>query len=69
MITATIFAMIFNLMPRAHVQWKDVWVGAVVTALLFSLGKGLLGLYLGASGVASAYAAAGSLVLALLWVY
>lgn len=68
-ITATIFAMIFKLMPRAHVEWKDVWVGAGVTALLFSLGKALISLYLGASGVASAYGAAGSLVLVLLWVY
>lgn len=68
-ITATIFAMIYKLMPRAHVEWKDVWVGAVVTALLFSLGKALISLYLGASGIASAYGAAGSLVLVLLWVY
>ncbi len=68
-ITASIFAMIYKLMPRAHVQWKDVWVGAVVTALLFSLGKALISLYLGASGIASAYGAAGSLVVVLLWVY
>ena len=69
MITATIFAMIYKLMPRAHVEWKDVWVGAVVTALLFSLGKALISLYLGVSGIASSYGAAGSLVLVLLWVY
>jgi len=68
-ITATIFAMIYKLMPRARVQWSDVWVGAGVTALLFSLGKALIGLYLGASGITSAYGAAGSLVLVLLWVY
>jgi membrane protein len=68
-LTALIFAMIYKLMPRARVQWKDVWVGAVVTALLFTLGKALIGLYLGVSGVASAYGAAGSLVLVLLWVY
>lgn len=68
-IIATIFAMIYKLMPRARVEWKDVWVGALVTALLFSLGKSLISLYLGASGVASAYGAAGSLVLVLLWVY
>lgn len=68
-ITAAIFALIYKLMPRAHVQWNDVWVGAVVTALLFSLGKALIGLYLSASGIASAYGAAGSLVLVLLWVY
>jgi len=68
-ITSTIFALIYKLMPRAAVEWKDVWVGAVVTAVLFSLGKALIGLYLGASGIASAYGAAGSLVLVLLWVY
>jgi membrane protein len=68
-ITTAIFALIYKLMPRAHVQWNDVWVGAVVTALLFSLGKALIGLYLSASGIASAYGAAGSLVLVLLWVY
>lgn len=68
-ITAVIFAMIYKLMPRASVQWKDVWVGALVTALLFSLGKGLISLYLGASGVASSYGAAGSLVLVLVWIY
>lgn len=68
-ITATLFALIYKLMPRAYVEWKDVWVGALVTALLFGLGKALIGLYLSASGVASAYGAAGSLVLVLLWVY
>ena len=68
-ITAAIFALIYKLMPRAHVQWNDVWVGAVITTLLFSLGKALIGLYLSASGIASAYGAAGSLVLVLLWVY
>jgi membrane protein len=68
-ITTILFAMIYKLMPRAYVEWKDVWVGSLVTALLFSLGKALIGLYLSASGVASAYGAAGSLVLVLVWVY
>ncbi len=68
-ISAAVFAMIYKLMPRAYVEWKDVWVGSLVTALLFSLGKALIGLYLGASGIASAYGAAGSLVLVLVWVY
>jgi len=68
-LTALIFAMIYKLMPRAQVQWRDVWVGAIVTALLFTLGKALISLYLGVSGVASGYGAAGSLVLVLLWVY
>lgn len=69
LITASMFAMIYKLMPRVKVEWKDVWVGALVTALLFSLGKALISLYLGASGIASAYGGAGSLVLVLLWVY
>ena len=68
-LTAVIFAMIYKLMPRARVQWRDVWIGSLVTAVLFSVGKLLIGLYLGASGVASAYGAAGSIVVVLLWVY
>jgi membrane protein len=68
-LTSVIFAMIYKLMPRARVEWKDVWMGAVVTSVLFSVGKYLIGLYLGVSGVASAYGAAGSLVVVLLWVY
>lgn len=68
-LTALIFAMIYKLMPRVQVQWRDVWVGALVTAALFTLGKALISMYLGVSGVASAYGAAGSLVLVLLWVY
>ncbi|HEY9094287.1 MAG TPA: YihY/virulence factor BrkB family protein [Hydrogenophaga sp.] len=69
LITSTIFAMIYKLMPRAYVQWKDVWVGSLVTSAMFSVGKFLIGLYLGASGVASAYGAAGSLAVVLIWVY
>ena len=69
LLTAAIFAMIYKLIPRARVQWKDVWMGALVTSILFSVGKYLIGLYLGVSGVASAYGAAGSLVVVLLWVY
>ena len=54
---------------RARVQWRDVWVGAAVTALLFTVGKHLIGLYIGKSSVASGYGAAGSLVVVLVWVY
>lgn len=68
-LTSAIFAMIYKLIPRARVQWKDVWIGAVVTSVLFSVGKYFIGLYLGVSGIASAYGAAGSLVVVLLWVY
>ncbi len=65
----TMFAMIYKLLPRVRVQWKDVWIGAVVTALLFTIGKALIGLYIGRSGVASGLGAAGSLVVLLLWLY
>lgn len=68
-ITTSLFAMIYKLIPRARIAWRDVWVGAAVTALLFELGKFLIGLYLGKTGVASGFGAAGSLVVLLLWVY
>lgn len=64
-----IFAMIYKIMPRAKVQWRDVWIGAAATALLFTIGKHLIGLYIGKSSVASGYGAAGSLVVVLVWVY
>ena len=64
-----LFAMIFKVLPDAKIAWGDVWIGAFITALLFNLGKYLLGLYLGRSSVSSAYGAAGSLVIVLLWVY
>ena len=67
--TAGVFAMIYKIMPRVHVKWHDVWLGAVVTALLFSIGKFLIGLYIGKSGVASGFGAAGSLVVIFVWVY
>lgn len=66
---ATMFALIYKVMPRANVQWKDVWIGAVFTALLFMLGKLLIGLYVSRSGVTTGFGAAGSLVVVLLWVY
>ena len=68
-LVALIFALIYKLMPRVRVLWADVWIGALVTALLFTLGKFLIGLYIGQSGIASGYGAAGSLVVVLLWVY
>lgn len=64
-----LFAMIFKVLPDVKIAWRDVWMGALLTALLFNLGKYLLGLYLGRSSVTSAYGAAGSLVIVLLWVY
>ncbi|MGZ5157203.1 MAG: YihY/virulence factor BrkB family protein [Caldimonas sp.] len=67
--TTGVFAMIYKLMPRVQVRWHDVWLGALVTALLFTVGKFLIGLYIGKSGVASGFGAAGSLVIVFVWVY
>ncbi len=64
-----LFAMIYKMMPRARIPWRDVWTGAAVTALLFTLGKMLIGLYLGKSSLASGFGAAGSLVVLIAWVY
>ena len=68
-VVAALFAYIYKTMPSVHIQWGDVWVGAVVTASLFTFGKLLIGLYLGHSGVVSGFGAAGSLVVVMLWVY
>ncbi len=68
-LVTAMFALIYKVMPRAQVQWRDVWTGAIFTALLFSLGKALIGLYIGSSGIVSGFGAAGSLVVVLLWVY
>ena len=68
-VTTVLFAMIFKFMPSAAIGWRDVWVGAVVTAVLFEVGKFFIGLYLGKSGVNESFAAAGSLVVLLAWVY
>ena len=64
-----IFAMLYRFLPDTKVRWRDVWLGAAVTAALFVVGKFALGFYLGRAGTASAYGAAGSLALVLLWVY
>ncbi|MDQ7990213.1 MAG: YihY/virulence factor BrkB family protein [Candidatus Dactylopiibacterium sp.] len=63
------FAMIYKLMPRVRIAWADVWIGALVTATLFTLGRSLISLYLGHSAVASGFGAASSLVVLLVWVY
>jgi len=68
-VIAALFALIFKILPDVKIRWRDVWVGAGVTALLFTGGKFLLGMYLGRNSAVSAYGAAGSLVLILLWVY
>jgi len=68
-ILTLLFAMIFKFMPSAPIAWPDVWIGAAVTAVLFEVGKVLIGLYLGKSSVNESFAAAGSLVVLLAWVY
>ncbi len=68
-VATLLFAFMFKFMPRASVAWRDVWVGALVTAVLFELGKLLIGLYIGKSSISSSFAAAGSLVVLLVWVY
>ena len=64
-----LFAMMFKLLPDAKIVWHDVWIGAGITSLLFTVGKFLIGMYLGKADVGSAYGAAGSLVILLVWVY
>ena len=68
-VVVLLFAMIFKFLPDVKIQWRDVWIGAVMTAILFGLGKWLLGFYLGSGAASSAYGAASSLITLLLWVY
>jgi len=68
-VVVLLFAMIFKFLPDAKIQWRDVWIGAVMTALLFGAGKWALGLYLGSGAAASAYGAASALITLLLWIY
>ena len=68
-VVVLLFAMIFKFLPDVEIQWRDVWIGAVLTAILFGIGKWLLGFYLGSGAAGSAYGAAGSLITLLLWVY
>jgi membrane protein len=68
-ILAALFAMLFKWYPDAKVSWKDVWVGAIVTAVLFNAGKFLIGWYVGSQGLESTYGAAASIIVLLVWVY
>src|SRR6266513_1582059 len=68
-VITTLFAMIFKILPDVKTRWKDMWVGAIITAVFFVIGKWALGLYLGSGTAASAYGAASSLVTLLLWAY
>jgi membrane protein len=61
--------MVFKVLPDVDIDWSDVWLGAAVTALLFSIAKFLISLYIGSSDVMSSYGAAGALVIILLWIY
>jgi membrane protein len=68
-LTTILFAMIYKYVPREDIAWGDVWIGGLVTACLFTVGKLLIGLYLGRSSLSSAYGAAGSIMVLLLWIY
>jgi membrane protein len=68
-VVTALFALVFKYVPDAEIRWHDVWLGAAFTAALFTIGKSLIGLYLGKASVASKFGAAGSLVIILLWVY
>jgi membrane protein len=67
--SVVLFAMIYKYVPRESIPWGDVWIGATATSLLFTIGKSLIGIYLGKSSFNSAYGAAGSLIVLLLWIY
>jgi len=64
-----LFAMIYKVLPNVEIAWEDVWIGAAITALLFDIGKLLIGLYIGKSSVASSFGAAGPFVVLMLWIY
>ncbi len=68
-VTSGLFAVVFKVLPDAEISWRDVWVGALVTGVLFTLGKTAIGIYLGVADPASAFGAAGSLALLLIWIY
>jgi membrane protein len=68
-VITALFALMYKFLPSVKLRWRQVWVGALVSAVLFTIGKFAIGLYIGKSGVASSYGAAGALVILLLWVY
>jgi membrane protein len=68
-VITVLFAMIYRVLPDVRISWRDVWIGAAVTSLLFDVGKTVIGFYLGQSSVGSVFGAAGSLVIILVWVY
>lgn len=68
-VMAVLFALMFKILPEGHIAWRDVWIGAIATAALFTLGRWAIGLYLGGPAMASMYGAASSLMAILVWVY
>jgi membrane protein len=68
-VITVLFALIFKVLPELYIAWGDVWVGAVLTAILFTLGKFLIGFIIGKSIAASSYGAAGSLIIVVAWIY
>jgi membrane protein len=68
-VTSTMFALMYKILPRVQIGWHDVWIGSVATAVLFTVGKLLVGVYIGTSHVATGFGTAGSLVVLLVWVY
>ena len=68
-VTTGLFAIVFKLLPSTRIEWDDVWWGSLVTAILFWIGKFVIGLYLGRSAMASSYGAAGTVVMVIVWVY
>jgi membrane protein len=69
LVVTILFALLYKVVPDVRIEWRDVWIGAAVTSLLFSIGKFLIGLYLGKASVGSAYGAAGSIVVFIVWMY
>jgi membrane protein len=69
LVLIVLFAAIFKVLPDVEISWQDVWIGATVTAILFTVGKYLIGLYLGSSSIGSSFGAAGALILILVWIY
>lgn len=68
-LTTLMFAMIYKIMPRANIRWSEVWIGATLTAALFTVGKWLIGIYIGQSAITSGYGPAGALLALLIWIY
>ena len=67
--TTVLFAMIYKILPDVKLAWRDVWIGGIITSLFFTIGKSLIGLYLGHSAIGSGFGAAGSIIIILIWVY